>query len=592
MTIRRKKLPISALEKIDDLCAEFERRWQTDQPQTIESALSADLSADEAELLLSELLALEIDYRRRNGDIPAEAEYVSRFPDRTQIIKAAFGTGRTQGRGFEPPEIEEISRLFPSLEVLSVLGVGGMGAVYKVRQKGLNRVVALKILPEEFGHDVKFALRFTREARTLARLNHPNIVSVFEFGNAGDVYYFLMEFVDGPTLRQVVQNGQLAPEEALAIVPHLCDALQYAHDHGIVHRDIKPENILVAADGSVKIADFGLSRIVGGTSAATALTQTHQVLGTPRYMAPEQFEGSRKVDHRADIYSLGVVFYEMLTGELPVGRFEAPSQKVSIDVRLDEVVLRTLEKEPQRRYQAASEIKSDLHSIASLPGHSIDHSFNPNADISDANKQGLPVPSLNVGQQANAASLLISRRHILDRIRESLRSLRNGQIIQILIGIVFIIIGSQCWATNINVPHKLICGLLVHVYGIVVIGAGAHVWTRIARMNYSKPVSEVRKILDNVRGAYLLGGPLVGLPWWFLWIPLSVAIGADAVLHPYCLWPALVIGIAGFALIYWFHRRTVRKNQQSNGIWHKDLIGNRLYQAYLTLDEMETAGIE
>ena len=254
---------------------------------------------------------------------------------------------------------------FRHLEIISLLGAGGMGAVYKARQKGLDRLVALKILPEEFGHDVKFALRFTREARTLAKLNHPNIVSVHEFGNVDDVYYFLMEFVDGSTLRDVVRAGQLAPEHALAIVPHLCDALQYAHDQGFVHRDIKPENILMAKDGSVKIADFGLSRIVGNENQATALTQTHQVLGTPRYMAPEQFEGSHRVDHRADIYSLGVVFYEMLTGELPIGRFAVPSQKVQIDVRLDEVVLRTLEKEPQRRYQAASEIKSDLQSISS-----------------------------------------------------------------------------------------------------------------------------------------------------------------------------------------------------------------------------------
>ncbi|MDP6947323.1 MAG: serine/threonine-protein kinase, partial [Myxococcota bacterium] len=149
---------------------------------------------------------------------------------------------------------------------------------------------------------------------------------------------------------EVVSAGQLAPEYALAIVPHLCDALQFAHDKGVIHRDIKPDNILMATDGSVKIADFGLARILGKVDQQTELTGTHQIMGTPRYMAPEQLESARSVDHRADIYSLGVVFYEMLTGELPIGRFAAPSQKVEIDVRLDEVVLRTLEKEPQRRY--------------------------------------------------------------------------------------------------------------------------------------------------------------------------------------------------------------------------------------------------
>ncbi len=314
-----------------------------------------------------------------------------------------------------------------------------------------------------------------------------------------------MEFVDGSTLRDVVRAGQLTPEHALTIVPHLCDALQYAHDQGFVHRDIKPENILMAKDGSVKIADFGLSRIVGNENQATNLTQTHQVLGTPRYMAPEQFEGSHGVDHRADIYSLGVVFYEMLTGELPIGRFEVPSQKVHIDVRLDEVVLRTLEREPQRRYQAASQIKSDLQSISSTP----DSAFAPTMahgtreDLSE--KAGMPVPAMSLDQQETAARLLLSRRELMDRVRNSLRPLRSGQIIQILIGVALIFLGAQCWARNTGVPHRLICGVILHVYGVVVIGAGAHVLTRIGRMDYSKPVRQVREMLDRVRKAYLLG---------------------------------------------------------------------------------------
>ena len=174
-----------------------------------------------------------------------------------------------------------------------------------------------------------------------------------------------MEFIDGSTLRDLVKARQLSAEHALRIVPHLCDALQYAHDQRVVHRDIKPENILISSAGVVKIADFGLSRIMGNETQQPMLTGTHQIIGTPRYMAPEQLERSRGVDHRADIYSLGVVFYEMLTGELPLGYFAAPSKKVEIDVRLDEVVLRTLEKEPQRRYQKASQIKSDVQSLTS-----------------------------------------------------------------------------------------------------------------------------------------------------------------------------------------------------------------------------------
>jgi serine/threonine protein kinase len=174
-----------------------------------------------------------------------------------------------------------------------------------------------------------------------------------------------MEYVDGLTLRQVLGTDRLDPSEALAVVPQICDALQYAHDQGVVHRDIKPENVLMDKKGRVKIADFGLAKMLGQATDQFTLTATYQVMGTPRYMAPEQIEQSHSVDHRADIYSLGVVFYEMLTGELPLGRFDPPSRKVQLDVRLDEVVLRTLEKEPQRRYQRAGDLKTDVETIVS-----------------------------------------------------------------------------------------------------------------------------------------------------------------------------------------------------------------------------------
>src|SRR5690606_9610501 len=172
------------------------------------------------------------------------------------------------------------------------------------------------------------------------------------------LYYIVMEYVDGVNLRQLLADGHLSPEKALTIVPAVCDALQFAHDEGIVHRDIKPENILVDTKGRVKIADFGLARLIRDDLTEDALTHTRQVMGTPRYMAPEQMEGSKNVDHRADIYSLGVVFYEMLTGELPLGRFAPPSQKVQVDVRLDEVVLKTLEKDPSLRYQRAGDVST------------------------------------------------------------------------------------------------------------------------------------------------------------------------------------------------------------------------------------------
>ena len=267
---------------------------------------------------------------------------------------------------FEPPSVEELAGRFPQLEILELLGIGGMGAVYKARQKELDRLVAVKILPPELGADAAFAERFTREARALARLSHPNIVAVHDFGRTGDgLFFFVMEYIDGVNLRQAIQSGGMSLKEALAIVPQVCDALQFAHDEGIVHRDIKPENILVDKRGRVKIADFGLAKLLGQAPGDVALTATQQVMGTFRYMAPEQMEGNKAVDHRADIYSLGVVFYELLTGELPIGRFAPPSKKVQIDVRLDEVVLRALEQEPEQRYQHASEVKTEVEQIAS-----------------------------------------------------------------------------------------------------------------------------------------------------------------------------------------------------------------------------------
>ncbi len=600
MTIARKRLAIAALERIDDLCAEFERRCQSSDPQTIESALPEDISADERELLLSELLALEIDYRRRKGESPEVDDYVDRFPEEAKAIRDALGIPQGKSGGFEPPSIQQIGKLFPELEIAELLGAGGMGAVYKARQKGLDRFVALKILPEELGQDVKFALRFTREARTLARLNHPNIVSVYEFGNVEDIYYFLMEFVDGSTLRDVVRAGQLAPEHALAIVPKLCEALQYAHDQAVVHRDIKPENILMAKDGTVKIADFGLSRIVGKENQATVqtkLTQTHQVFGTPRYMAPEQLEGAHSVDHRADIYSLGVVFYEMLTGELPIGRFEAPSEKVQIDVRLDEVVFRTLQKEPQRRYQAASEIKLDLDSIASGPASSTGSAHDSayaTTKVHDTGVEGnprTPVSSASLQQQETAARLLLSRRELMDRVRQSLRSLRSGQVIQILIGVALILLGVFCWNQNYGLTYRIVCGVMLHIYGVIVIAAAAHVLTRIGRMDYSKPVTTVRKMLDQVRRAYLMTGPVIGFPWWLMWIPACVAIGFDAVLHPYCLWVSLVIGVLGLAGSLWLYLRLLNSDKEDKK-WQKQFAGEGLSRAYQTLDEIERARIE
>ena len=247
--------------------------------------------------------------------------------------------------------------------ILDRIAEGGMGEVYRGNDTKLHREIAIKVLPADVASSPERLLRFEREATTVAALNHPNIVTIFEFGEVAGSFYLVMEFVDGVNLREMLRDGKLPPEQAMAIVPQICDALHYAHGEGVVHRDIKPENLLLDKKGRVKIADFGLAKLIGPDRVDVTLTAPQQVMGTLHYMAPEQMEKPLTVDHRADIYSLGVVFYEMLPGELPIGRFAPPSQKVQVDVRLDEVVLKTLEKEPDRRYQHVSDVKTAVERI-------------------------------------------------------------------------------------------------------------------------------------------------------------------------------------------------------------------------------------
>jgi tRNA A-37 threonylcarbamoyl transferase component Bud32 len=312
-------------------------------------------------------------------------------------------TGAETAAAQPPLSPEELAPHFPQLEILECLGRGGMGVVYKARQKSLNRIVALKLLAPERVRDAKFAERFTGEAHALAKLNHPHIVTVHDFGEAGGFYYLLMEYVDGVNLRQAMKAGRFTPEQALAIVPPVCEALQYAHEHGIVHRDIKPENLLLDKEGRVKIADFGIAKMldVEISDADGAETQA----GTPQYMAPEQKE-HRRTDHRADIYSLGVVLYEMLTGELPAEKLRPPSSRLGglqIDVRLDEIVLRALEKTPELRYQTAADFRTQVETIAADAGKS--GSGIPRAGVSSTASKTMAVHELRFSRVAIAGAV-------------------------------------------------------------------------------------------------------------------------------------------------------------------------------------------
>jgi len=279
-----------------------------------------------------------------------------------QRMLAAGATSAHAGQWL-PPTVEELQKLLPDYEIESLLGRGGMGAVYKGMQRSLDRAVSIKILPPVVdGADAQYAARFKQEARAMAKLSHANIIPIHDFGQtAGGLCYFVMEFIDGTDLQQIMRSeGKLSPKRAAALISQVCDALEFAHEHGIVHRDIKPSNIMVDKRGQVKVADFGLAKTLHADDAESAhMTMTGAVMGTRAYMAPEQALGKR-VDHRADIYSLGAMFYEMLTGDPPHGVIEAPSHKIELDVRMDGIVLKALASDPERRYQHASEVKSDV----------------------------------------------------------------------------------------------------------------------------------------------------------------------------------------------------------------------------------------
>jgi predicted Ser/Thr protein kinase len=256
----------------------------------------------------------------------------------------------------------ELAPHFPHLEILECLGRGGMGVVYKARQKSLNRLVALKLVAPERAADPKFSARFAAEAQALAALNHSHIVAVHDSGQAGGFYYLLMEFVDGVNLRQAIKSAPFSPRDACALVLPVCEALQFAHEHGIVHRDIKPENLLLDNNRRLKIADFGLATMLHSEAPDASPALSHSA-GTPQYMAPEQRE-HRGSDQRADIYSLGVVLYEMLTGEVPGGDLLALSRAVPVALDLGKVVSKALKPDPTSRYQTAEQFKTQLAAAA------------------------------------------------------------------------------------------------------------------------------------------------------------------------------------------------------------------------------------
>lgn len=253
----------------------------------------------------------------------------------------------------------------PGFDLIELLGRGGMGEVWRAFQRSLGRQVAVKLLPPALAQDPEFVARFEKEATALASLSHPHIIQIIDRGVAGAHYYFVMEFVEGKTLRETLSGGRPAPQETLRIVLQILRAIEAAHDKQIIHRDLKPENILLDGRGHAKVADFGLAGMREGEERLQ-LTATAVAMGTINYMAPEQRRDARNVDQRADLYSVGVILYELLTGELPIGRFRMPSERVpGLDGRFDEIVGKLLESDPTHRFTHAREVLAALEPLQS-----------------------------------------------------------------------------------------------------------------------------------------------------------------------------------------------------------------------------------
>jgi len=264
---------------------------------------------------------------------------------------------------FVAPDLAELAPHFPGYEFEGLIATGGMGAVYRAIQKSLERRVAIKILPREFSQDSAFCACFEAEAKAMARLNHPNLIGVFDFGEVAGMPYIIMEFVPGESLFHASHGQAMEPAKAIKLISGICHGLAHAHTHGIIHRDIKPSNILLDLNAQPKIGDFGLARPV-----EKKIGDGEEIFGTPHYTAPEVCDSPGSVDYRADIFSVGVLLHELLTGRLPAEDSRPASVIVHCDPRIDTIIRCATDPLPKRRYANALELANDLSAISSPSG--------------------------------------------------------------------------------------------------------------------------------------------------------------------------------------------------------------------------------
>ena len=305
---------------------------------------------------------------------------------------------------FTPPQPEEIAKLLPAFEIISLIAKGGMGAVYLARQKSLDREVAIKILPHHFGEDANFRTSFETEAKSMAKLNHPNLIGIYDFGQVDGLLYIVMEMVHGQSLYHASYGKKVDPEEAGRIICEICHGLDNAHQHGILHRDIKPANILLTANLSPKISDFGLARPVGDHEADSAF-------GTPGYTAPEVVHNPSAVDESTDLYSVGVMLYELLTSQLPGKPYMPAANLVECDPKFDDIVRKAMNPDPILRYRTAKSMAEAIDAIIS--GDKGSKTSNPLITASTPSQNKAPTPRPAAAPVVNTKSGKSAARNVV-----------------------------------------------------------------------------------------------------------------------------------------------------------------------------------
>ena len=293
------------------------------------------------------------------------------------LITNEYVTERQLNRLRARMEADRKDQRIPGFKVTGKLGAGAMATVYKAKQLSLDRTVAIKILPRKYANDAAFIKRFYDEGRSAAQLNHPNIVQAFDVGNAEDIYYFVMEYVDGGTVHDVIaKNKRYEEREAIDVAIQVAEALQHAHERGLVHRDVKPKNLMITRQGVVKLADMGLARAISDKEAADA--EKGKAFGTPYYISPEQIQGDRDIGPQADIYSLGATLYHMVTGSVP---FEGSSPQAvmskhmraalvppdhvnpKLSAGISEIIEMMMAKKRKDRYRSCADLLMDLQAV-------------------------------------------------------------------------------------------------------------------------------------------------------------------------------------------------------------------------------------